>query len=44
MPHSDTGERVIPVLEPPPRDGLVVHAMRVAYEPGGTAWRDSEAA
>jgi hypothetical protein len=35
MPHSDTGERVTPVLEFPSRDGLVVHAIRVDYEPGG---------
>jgi hypothetical protein len=44
IPHSDTGERVTPVLEFPSRDGLVVQAIRVAYEPGRTAWRDSEAA
>ena len=35
MPHSDTGERVTPVLEFPSRDGLVVQAIRVDYEPGG---------
>ena len=35
MPHSDTGERVTPVLEFPSRDGLVVQAVRVDYEPGG---------
>jgi hypothetical protein len=36
MPHSDTGERVTPVLEFPSRDGLVVNAIRVDYEPGGS--------
>jgi quercetin dioxygenase-like cupin family protein len=35
MPYSDTGERVTPVLEFPSRDGLVVQAIRVDYEPGG---------
>ena len=35
MPHPDTGERVTPVLEFPSRDGLVVQAIRVDYEPGG---------
>jgi quercetin dioxygenase-like cupin family protein len=35
MPHSDTGERVTPVLEFPSRDGLVVQAIRVDYEPAG---------
>ena len=35
MPHSDTGEHVTPVLEFPWRDGLVVQAIRVDYEPGG---------
>jgi quercetin dioxygenase-like cupin family protein len=35
MPHSDTGERVTPVLDFPSRDGLVVNAIRVDYEPGG---------
>ena len=35
MPHSDTGERVTDVLDFPSRDGLVVHAIRVDYEPGG---------
>jgi quercetin dioxygenase-like cupin family protein len=32
---SDTGERVTPVLDFPSRDGLVVQAVRVDYEPGG---------
>jgi hypothetical protein len=31
MPHSDTGERVTPVLDFPSRDGLAVHAVRVDY-------------
>ena len=35
MPHTDTGERVTPVLDFPSRDGLAVHAVRVDYEPGG---------
>jgi quercetin dioxygenase-like cupin family protein len=35
MPYSDTGERVTPVLDFPSRDGLVVQAIRVDYEPGG---------
>ena len=35
MPHPDTGERVTPVLEFPSRDGLVVQAIRVDYEPAG---------
>jgi quercetin dioxygenase-like cupin family protein len=35
MPHSDTGERVTSVLDFPSRDGLVVQAIRVDYEPGG---------
>jgi hypothetical protein len=35
MPHSDTGERVTPVLDFPSRDGLVVNAIRVDYEPAG---------
>jgi quercetin dioxygenase-like cupin family protein len=35
MPHSDSGERVTAVLEFPSRDGLVVQAIRVDYEPGG---------
>jgi quercetin dioxygenase-like cupin family protein len=35
MPHSDNGERVTPVLDFPARDGLVVQAVRVDYEPGG---------
>jgi quercetin dioxygenase-like cupin family protein len=35
MPHSDTGERVTPVLDFPSRDGLAVQAIRIDYEPGG---------
>jgi quercetin dioxygenase-like cupin family protein len=35
MSHSNTGERVTPVLNFPSRDGLVVQAIRVDYEPGG---------
>ena len=35
MPHSDTGERVTPVLDFPSRDGLVVQAVRVDYAPAG---------
>ena len=35
MSDSDTGERVTPVLDFPSRDGLVVNAIRVDYEPGG---------
>jgi quercetin dioxygenase-like cupin family protein len=35
MPHSDTGERVTPVLDVPSRDGRVVQAIRVDYEPAG---------
>jgi quercetin dioxygenase-like cupin family protein len=35
VPHSDTGERITPVLNFPSRDGLVVNAIRVDYEPGG---------
>jgi quercetin dioxygenase-like cupin family protein len=35
LPHSDTGERVTPVLDFPSRDGLAVKAVRVDYEPGG---------
>jgi quercetin dioxygenase-like cupin family protein len=35
MPHSDTGEHVTSVLEFPSRDGLVVQAVRVDYEPDG---------
>jgi quercetin dioxygenase-like cupin family protein len=35
MPDSDTGERVTTVLDLPSRDGLVVNAVRVDYEPGG---------
>ena len=35
MSDSDTGERVTTVLDLPSRDGLVVNAVRVDYEPGG---------
>ncbi len=35
MPATDTGERVTTVLESPSRDGLIVNAVRVDYEPGG---------
>ena len=35
MPETDTGERVTDVLNQPSRDGLVVNAVRVDYEPGG---------
>jgi quercetin dioxygenase-like cupin family protein len=35
MAESDTGERVTDVLNLPSRDGLVVNAVRVDYEPGG---------
>jgi quercetin dioxygenase-like cupin family protein len=35
MHYSDTGERVTEVLDFPLRDGLVVKASRVDYEPGG---------
>jgi quercetin dioxygenase-like cupin family protein len=35
MSDSDTGERVTDVLDFPSRDGLVVNAVRVDYEPGG---------
>ena len=35
MPNSDSGERVTDVLNQPSRDGLVVNAVRVDYEPGG---------
>jgi quercetin dioxygenase-like cupin family protein len=35
MPDSGTGERVTTVLDVPSRDGLVVNAVRVDYEPGG---------
>jgi quercetin dioxygenase-like cupin family protein len=35
MHNSDTGEWVTPVLDFPSRDGLVVQAIRVDYEPGG---------
>ena len=35
MPESDTGETVTDVLHFPWRDGRVVHATRVDYEPGG---------
>ena len=35
MCPTDTGERVTPVLDFPFRDGLVVQAVRVDYEPAG---------
>ena len=35
MAESDTGETVTDVLHFPWRDGCVVHAIRVDYEPGG---------
>jgi quercetin dioxygenase-like cupin family protein len=35
MTDSGTGERVTTVLDLPSRDGLVVNAVRVDYEPGG---------
>jgi hypothetical protein len=35
MPDPGTGERVTTVLDFPSRDGLVVNAVRVDYEPGG---------
>jgi quercetin dioxygenase-like cupin family protein len=35
MPDTHTGERVTDVLNLPSRDGLVVNAVRVDYEPGG---------
>jgi quercetin dioxygenase-like cupin family protein len=35
MSQSDSGERVTPVLDFRSRDGLVVNAIRVDYEPGG---------
>jgi quercetin dioxygenase-like cupin family protein len=35
MPYSDTGERVTSVIDFPSRDGLVVNAIRVDYEPAG---------
>jgi quercetin dioxygenase-like cupin family protein len=35
MSMSDTGETVTDVLDFPWRDGLVVHAIRVDYAPGG---------
>jgi hypothetical protein len=33
LPHTDTGERVTPVLDFPFHDGLTVQAVRVDYEP-----------
>jgi hypothetical protein len=36
MPDPGTGERVTTVLDFPSRDGLVVNAVRVDYEPGGS--------
>ena len=35
MPDSDIGERVTEVFNLPSRDGLIVNAVRVDYEPGG---------
>jgi quercetin dioxygenase-like cupin family protein len=35
MTDPDTGERVTTVVDQPSRDGLVVNAIRVDYEPGG---------
>ena len=35
MSDSDTGERVTDVFNQPSRDGRVVNAVRVDYEPGG---------
>jgi quercetin dioxygenase-like cupin family protein len=35
LPHTDTGERVTPVLDFPFHDGLTVQAIRVDYEPAG---------
>ena len=35
MPDPGTGERVTTMLDFPSRDGLVVNAVRVDYEPGG---------
>ena len=35
MNDSDTGERITDVLDYPSRDGFVVNAVRVDYEPGG---------
>jgi quercetin dioxygenase-like cupin family protein len=35
MPSSDNGERVTDVFNLPSRDGLIVNAVRVDYEPGG---------
>jgi quercetin dioxygenase-like cupin family protein len=35
MHHSETGERVTPVLAFPSRDGLAVRATRVDYAPAG---------
>jgi quercetin dioxygenase-like cupin family protein len=35
MPDSGTGEHVTDVLDYPSRDGLVVNAVRVDYDPGG---------
>jgi hypothetical protein len=36
VPGTDTGERVTPVLDFPSRDGLIVHAVRVDYQPAGS--------
>ena len=35
MQGTGTGEHVTTVLEAPPRDGVVVNAFRVDYDPGG---------
>jgi quercetin dioxygenase-like cupin family protein len=35
MPDPDTGERITDVLDFPLREGLVVNAIRVDYEPAG---------
>jgi quercetin dioxygenase-like cupin family protein len=35
LPVPDNGERVTEVLDLPARDGLVVQATRVDYDPGG---------
>jgi Cupin domain len=38
MPHSDTGERVTPVLDFPSRDRLVVQAIRVYVTEGSATF------
>jgi hypothetical protein len=35
MSQPDNGERVITVLDFPPRDGLAMQAIRVDHAPGG---------